>query len=120
MGQYVTTGPNKYLELAHRSSRPGNVELDTPDRACRSDKKCLSVGHPKRQVCCYFRCVNLTEQVSSRTEHLDTVAAGSGRVKLDVGPVGHGTRSAEPFPSPSPRRVIHPYYVIWPDFRPLH
>ena len=30
--------------------------------------------------------MNLTEQVSSRTEHLDTVAAGSPHVSIDIGP----------------------------------
>ena len=50
--------------------------------------------------------------------HLDTVAAGSGYVKLDGGPIPHGTRSAEPLPSPSPRRIIDPYFVIWPDYLP--
>ena len=50
--------------------------------------------------------------------HLDTVAAGSGYVKLDVRPITHGTRSAESLPSPNPRRIIHPDFVIWPEFLP--
>ena len=50
--------------------------------------------------------------------HLDIVAAGSGYVKLDGDPIAHGTRSAEPLPSPNPRRIIHPDFVIWPDFLP--
>ena len=50
--------------------------------------------------------------------HLDTVAAGSRYVKFDVGPISHGTRSAEPLPSPNPRRIIYPDFVVWPDYLP--
>ena len=50
--------------------------------------------------------------------HLDTVAAGSGYVKIDFGPVGQGTRSAEPLPSSTPRRIINPTLIILPWYRP--
>ena len=50
--------------------------------------------------------------------HLDIVAAGSGYVKLDGDPIPHGTRSAEPLPSSTPRRIINPTLIILPWYRP--